>query len=43
MGMVGFDRGIRVIDGRSGVSLDGRWALPRDCRRSVGGEKFIGC
>ena len=30
MGMVGFDRGICVFDRRSGVSLDGRWALPWD-------------
>ena len=35
MGMVGFEWGICVFDGRSDVSLDGRWAL-------LGGEKFIG-
>ena len=39
--MVGFDRGICVFDGRSGVSLDGRWALPWDRGRSVGRERFI--
>ena len=40
--MVDFDWGMCVFDGRSGVSLDGRWALSWDWGRSVGEKSLSG-